>query len=331
MKKTFTLILVLFAYTCFSQIPNGYYNNANGLSGEELKAALHNIIDNHIEKSYDDIRYILDETDKDPNNPGKLILLYKGNSISSVWDAGATWNREHVWAKSHGDFGTAPPAGSDLHHLRPADPSVNSSRGNKDFDTGGTQHVEATGCYADSDSWEPRDEVKGDVARMLFYMAVRYEGDVSGEPDLELVDYVNSSPNKEPRHGKLSALLQWHIDDPVDNFERNRNEVIYSYQNNRNPFIDHPEYVSALFNPTTGISNSINVDKIRIFPNPAKDILHINLDNNFSVEFYSVIGKKVFTSKESNIDIQILESGIYFVVVRNSEGNTLICEKLIKN
>lgn len=248
MKKiTFILILIFLSFLSFSQIPTGYYDSAEGLTGEDLKAALHNIIDDHIEFSYDAVRYILDETDTDPNNSNNLILLYKGNSINNDWDGGSTWNREHVWAKSHGDFGNNAPAGTDLHHLRPTDPSVNSSRGNKDFDNGGTQHDEATECYYTDHSWEPRDAVKGDVARMIFYMEVRYEGDESGEPDLEMVDYINSSPSKEPYHGKKSILLQWHNEDPVDDFERDRNEVIYSYQNNRNPFIDHPEYVDYIW------------------------------------------------------------------------------------
>jgi endonuclease I len=136
-------------------------------------------------------------------------------------------------------------AGTDLHHLRPTDASVNSSRSNLDFDNGGTEHFEADGNYYDSDSWEPRDSVKGDVARMLFYMAVRYEGD-SGELDLELNNQVNNG--SAPYHGKLFVLLQWHKEDPVDDFERERNEVIYTdYQQNRNPFIDHPEWVSAIW------------------------------------------------------------------------------------
>ncbi|MCD4833689.1 MAG: endonuclease [Bacteroidales bacterium] len=246
--KRFLLVAVgvLFIQSVFSQIPAGYYDDASGLSGDGLKSALHNIVDDHTEKSYDDLWNILRESDEDPDNSDNFILIYTGRSLAKT-ESYPAWNREHVWAKSHGDFGTTPPAGSDAHHLRPCDVSVNSDRGNKDFDNGGTQHSEATECYWDSDSWEPRDAVKGDVARMIFYMAVRYEGDVSGEPDLEIVDYVNSSPNKEPLHGKLSVLLQWHIDDPVDDFERNRNEVVYSYQNNRNPFIDSSQFVARIW------------------------------------------------------------------------------------
>ena len=226
---------------------NGYYNSAYGKTGEALKTALHNIIDDHTEISYSNVWGALRETDEDPKNPNNVILLYTGRSQGKYTNGSNAdnWNREHVWAKSHGDFGTTMGAGTDLHHLRPTDASVNSSRSNLDFDNGGIEHSEATGNYYDSDSWEPRDSVKGDVARMLFYMAVRYEGG-NGEPDLELNNLVNNG--SKPYHGKLSVLLQWHKEDPVDNFERKRNEIIYTdYQHNRNPFIDHPEWASAIW------------------------------------------------------------------------------------
>ncbi|RBP95913.1 endonuclease I [Cytobacillus firmus] len=227
--------------------PGGYYDAANGKTGEALKTALHTIIDDHTEISYSNVWEALRETDEDPGNPNNVILLYTGRSQGKFINGSGVndWNREHVWAKSHGDFGTVMGAGTDLHHLRPTDASVNSSRGNLDFDDGGTQHSEALGNYYDSDSWEPRDEVKGDVARMLFYMAVRYEGD-SGEVDLELNNLVNNG--SAPYHGKMSVLLEWHKEDPVDDNERRRNEIIYSdYQHNRNPFIDYPEWASAIW------------------------------------------------------------------------------------
>ena len=224
-----------------------YYENALGKSGTSLKIALHNIIDDHTEISYSNVWEALRNTDEDPANQNNVILLYTGRSQSKTSNGSSidSWNREHVWAKSHGDFGTSMGEGTDLHHLRPTDVSVNSSRGNKDFDNGGTAQKEAPDTYADSDSWEPRDEVKGDVARMIFYMAVRYEGD-NGELDLEVTEKVNNG--SAPLHGKLSTLLQWHQQDPVDDFERNRNDVIYQdYQHNRNPFIDHPEWVEGIW------------------------------------------------------------------------------------
>lgn len=227
--------------------PTGYYDAATGKTGEALKTTLHNIIDDHTELSYSEVWDALRETDEDPNNPNNVILLYTGRSQGKYTNGSGVndWNREHVWAKSHGDFGTTMGPGTDLHHLRPTDASVNSTRNNLDFDNGGIEHTEALGNYYDADSWEPRDSVKGDVARMLFYMAVRYEGD-SGEPDLELNNLVNNG--SAPFHGKLSVLLQWHKQDPVDHFERQRNETIYNdYQHNRNPFIDHPEWVEAIW------------------------------------------------------------------------------------
>lgn len=229
-----------------------YYALATGVDKSELKTRLHDIIDDHITFNYDFAKTALKETDKDPNNPSNVILFYTGRSQSSdSFGSGVDqWNREHVWAKSHGGFGETAPAGSDLHHLRPTDASVNSARGSLDFDEGGsivrdTYGAGSSYCYRDSDSFEPRDEVKGDVARILFYMAVRYEGDKTGEPDLELNDLVNNGTS--PYMGRLSILLKWHLQDPVDDFERNRNEVIYSYQKNRNPFIDHPEYALMIF------------------------------------------------------------------------------------
>jgi endonuclease I len=226
-----------------------YYRTAAEKTGNSLKTELHNIIDHHTELSYSAVWEALKKTDEDPANANNVILLYTGRSQAKSTNGGGVddWNREHVWAKSHGDFGTAMGPGTDLHHLRPTDVSVNSTRGNLDFDNGGTEHSEALGNYFDSDSWEPRDEVKGDVARMLFYMAVRYEGDVSDEPDLELNNTVNNGT--APYHGKLSVLLQWNAQDPVDDRERRRNDIIYSdYQHNRNPFIDHPEWVNEIWN-----------------------------------------------------------------------------------
>ena len=253
MKKFFILVVLLITAMLMADPPPGYYDETEGLSGEALKSALNDIINNHTEISYAAAYIAIRDTDKDPANPDNVILLYTGWSVTNA--GYPTWNREHVWAKSHGDFGTTIGPGTDLHHLRPTDPGVNSSRGNKDFDNGGTQHPVATGCYYDDDSWEPRDEVKGDVARMIFYMATRYEGE-DGEIDLEVVDAVNTAP--APMHGKLSTLLEWNMFDPPDDFEENRNDVIYEdYQGNRNPFVDDPNYANLIWQ---GISVDFSAD-----------------------------------------------------------------------
>jgi endonuclease I len=196
--------------------------------------------------SYDAVWNALKVTDQDPANSSNVILLYSGVSRSKSLNGGdaGDWNREHVWAKSHGDFGTSAGPGTDLHHLRPEDVRVNAERDNKDFDNGGSAVADAPGNRTDADSWEPRAAVKGDVARMVFYMAVRYEGG-DPYPDLEVDDATGSGA--APRLGRVSALRQWSQQDPPDAFERRRNEMIYSYQGNRNPFVDHPEWVTAIF------------------------------------------------------------------------------------
>ncbi|MFD9704098.1 endonuclease I family protein [Lentzea sp. NPDC059081] len=224
-----------------------YYTAACGKTGTALKSALNGIIKNQTKLSYDQVWDALKSTDQDPANSNNVILLYSGRSQAKSANGGGVddWNREHVWAKSHGDFGTATGPGTDVHHLRPEDVSVNSARGNLDFDNGGSAVAEAPGSYADGDSFEPRDAVKGDVARMLFYMAVRYEGN-DGYVNLEVNNSVSNGT--APYMGKLSVLKQWSQQDPPDAFEKRRNQVIFdSFQHNRNPFIDHPEWVAAIW------------------------------------------------------------------------------------
>ncbi|WP_332645403.1 endonuclease [Lysinibacillus sp. 54212] len=226
-------------------IEDDYYSSSLGKEGAELKAALHDIISNQKQLSYNEVWNALKITDEDPVNTNNVILFYSGESRSKDRNGGnvGDWNREHTWAQSHGSFGTSKGPGTDIHHLRPTDMKVNSARGNLDFDIGGSPVSGCRGCYKDGDSFEPPDRVKGDVARILFYMATRYEkGDMV---DLELNDKTGNG--SVPYHGKLSVLLQWHKQDPVDKYEKQRNEKIYSIQGNRNPFIDHPEWVEKIW------------------------------------------------------------------------------------
>ncbi len=335
--QIFLLNFILFAFAMQAQIPDGYYDDAEGLSGDDLKSALHNIIDNHDEYSYNDLRdFILKNTDEDPDNSSNVILIYSGISRSKNDFGGnlGDWNREHVWAKSHGNFGNSPPAGTDAHHIRPSDVKVNSLRGNLDFDLGGDPVPNCPGCKRDGDSFEPPDRVKGDVARMIFYMATRYEGG-SGEPDLEVVDEVNTYPN--PEHGKLSELLEWNMQDPPDDFEENRNDVIYyQYQENRNPFIDHPEYVNAIWGEPEYVSNSYNLS-IACYPNPVMNTVFVEYSFNSSILFslYYSDGSRVAEGKmnrgKSSIDMASVVNGLYLLVLRDEQGNIVQQYKLIKN
>jgi endonuclease I len=257
---------------------SGYYNSVSGLSGAALKDGLHTILHStHTTQfSYTAVTDKLKITDEDPNNSNNVIEIYTGWSVpkSSYGGDVTDWNKEHTWSKSHGDFGDTAPAGTDIHHLRPCDATVNSAKNNRCFDYGSTSYTDAsppsgytgdTGCKTATDIWEPRDADKGDVARMIFYMAVRYDGGDTSY-DLELVDYIPSGSSSEPIYGKLSTLLSWHASDPPDAWEALRNNRIQSQQGNRNPFIDHPEYVSSIwggavppttvqFNPTSAQVN----------------------------------------------------------------------------
>lgn len=208
-------------------ITSPYYDGTSGLTGNALLLALRDIInDGFVGVSYDAARYILDDSDADPDIDGNVILLYTGNSVSGAWDGGTTWNREHIWPQSLlGVSAGGVNAASDLQNLKPTNPSVNSSRGNKYFDNTTT-----------SASYAPRNEVRGDIARILLYMVVKYS-------QYTLVDTTPTTYQM----AKLSTLLQWCDLDPVDAFERNRNEVIYSYQHNRNPFIDYPAFVDLIW------------------------------------------------------------------------------------
>ncbi|HEV8293649.1 MAG TPA: endonuclease, partial [Tepidisphaeraceae bacterium] len=121
--------------------------------------------------------------------------------------------------------------------------------------------AEAPLTSSDADSWEPPDEVKGDVARALFYMAVRYTGDPTNEPALYLTDNLPQITSTTNLMGRLTTLFLWNRLDPVDAAERHRNDLVYQlYQHNRNPFVDHPELVEAAFLPTLSIrANGTNV------------------------------------------------------------------------
>jgi len=245
-----TLYLLFLASASLLAQSTDYYDSISLLTGENLEDALHDIIKDHNEFSYSSAKQILKDSDQDPTNNANIMLVYKGISIPKNDFASNMepdfWNREHVWAKSHGSFSNFGDLGaySDAHNLKPCDASVNSSRGYKDFDNGGVQHAEATECYYTTTTWEPRDESKGDIARIIFYMHTRYSGD-AGEPNLNIVDFTNTFPNAQM--GKLSTLLEWNEQDPVDAFERRRNDVIFNWQNNRNPFIDYPELANLIW------------------------------------------------------------------------------------
>lgn len=222
-----------------------YYQDLNfDLEGEALIEELRTLISEMTKINYGDARYILQYTDENPNKPGTLYGLYDGDEIIQKWDFGNTWNREHVWPCAQMELdGDARPQNdtkshaTDLHNLRAACVTVNNMHSNKLYDLTNTSDTmfpnvtKLTGHKCEGD-------FRGDVARICFYMFVRYEG-------LKLTSDLSNVDNKTM--GKLDLLLEWNEADPVDAFEKQRNNRIYEYQGNRNPFIDYPNLANQLF------------------------------------------------------------------------------------
>ena len=241
----------------------GYYTEARSSGGSTaFRTQLHDTIDGHTQYSYGDCWELLKRTDQDPTNIDNVRLLYSRKSIQkSNQDngyGGDRWNREHVWPKSHGNFGTRQGAGTDLHALRASDSSVNTDRSSKDFDSGGLSldgpgsAIDCPACLERLNSFEPPDDVKGSVARMVFYMSIRYNGDPgSNGVTLNVIDSTGTPYGSVTagygQLGKLGTLKDWHANYPPSNEEKHRNNLIFTIQRNRNPFIDNPEWVDLLF------------------------------------------------------------------------------------
>lgn len=235
--------------------PLDYYLSAVG-TGATLKSNLQNITSSnywapgstaHLIRSYDAARQALFITDRDQSDPTKIVLFYTGNSVSGTWDAGVTWNREHTWPVSLQGGGESGADYSDLHMLRPCNPSINSSRGNSPYGVGGGYYDPLAVASV------PGTNHRGDAARAMFYMDARYDGTDPSTTDLAIVSGFPGGGQM----GDLVRMLEWHYTDPVDEYERRRNQLIFSsalnpsyYQGNRNPFVDRPEFAWAIWGPT---------------------------------------------------------------------------------
>ena len=276
-----------------------YYQSASGLEGHALKVALNDVIRGHTRYNYTPCVWtILREADEAPGDPNSVVGFYTNRIIAkAMQDNGSrgddAWNREHIWAKSHGFPKKSQHAFTDAHHIRAADRSVNTDRSDHDFDNGGMPDDECNGCFEGNGTWEPPDRVKGDVARIMFYMDVRYDGnDGSGTPDLQLADRA-STPRSETsgEFGKLCTLLGWHSNDPVSPAERTRNEIIHSWQGNRNPFIDHPEFAVSIFgsrcpilSPAGGSPSDPNTTPVDTNPSEVEELRRLLNDLERQIE-----------------------------------------------
>ena len=294
-QLTILLVIALLssAVALEAQPPAGYYDTVDTTNSTTIRQTLHDVIDDHTRFPYTasttDTWDIVNLADEDPNDTGNIIDLYRNASYAKIPGGVGAYNREHSWPSSYGfpDDGSANYPYTDTHHLFVCDAGYNGSRSNKPFRNCDAACSEeptdfndgrggGTGVYPGNSNWtsgsftqgtwETWDGRKGDVARAIFYMDIRYEGGVHGvtgvsEPDLiltdneSLIDSGNTGSNESVAYmGILTVLLQWHLEDPVDAKEMARNDVIASFQGNRNPFVDNPQWVACIFESNYGIS-----------------------------------------------------------------------------
>ena len=321
-------------------IPAGYYDSLEGLSGNSLKQALQDIIANPAivrAHNYGDIEFILKEADKNPLNSNQVWQMYVEAPRAILdYQVGSSnigvWNREHIFPQSRGGFsgGTSSTSDgigvwlptntddilsghADAHHLRAEDGAENSTRSNRDY---GSDYNGPTGSQG---SWN------GDVSRALFYMAVRYNG----------LNLVNGNPSDAivGQMGDLSTLLTWNNTDASDDFEMNRNNYIYTWQMNRNPFIDYPLLADYIFganfgqpwSSTLSTQNPIE-SRVVVYPNPTTNYLMISgLEGTSKVEIYTITGQLVSASifdTETRLDLD-LNSGMYLVKISHQDQYTI--------
>lgn len=274
--------------------PEGYYKRVNLNDDPEIiKETLGQIISaNYVKHSYKDNNTVLKYTDPDPKGSGKAICIYSGRALES-----GAWNKEHVWAKSHGFPQESYEPYCDAHHLRPSTTSINSTRSNKDFGEVPNVKPDAYGNKTNNVLFEPRDEVKGDIARMMFYMETRYGSNTKYH--LKLVNsQTTSASDLNGRFGNLETLIKWHYEDPVSKEEIYRNNVIFdNYQHNRNPYIDHPEYVDYVYpSKYAGTTKPVEPSKPTPDPTPSEPDSSLKLDDyNFKkIESLSDISEGIY-------------------------------------
>ena len=322
--RVFVFVLAVLAFGgAIADPPPGYYDSVDFTNPATVRATVHNIIDGHTKIPYTssatDTWNVLELADQDPNDPTHIIDVYRNRTFVKYGAGNNFYNREHTWPESYGfpDDGSTNLPYSDCHMLMICDDGYNSSRSNNYYDNcpaGSASYPtdnyngQVGTNFRSTLGWETWTGRRGDVARAQFYADVRYAGDAGAEPDLILTDnagliLVTGSNSSVAYMGLLQTLIQWHNEDPVDDRERNRNDIVHSYQGNRNPFIDHPEFVAYIFQGIIsgvedGVPGAVPVTTISsIYPNPFNPTTTIDFSLTRSgpvrVEIYAIDGKLV--------------------------------------
>lgn len=326
-----------------STLPNGYYDSLDGLADVTLRQALQDIIANPSivrAQTYNDCIDILKEADQNPANSNQVWLVYLEEGRAKL-DFQTTsvntgkWNREHTFPRSRAGYFSIEEdeiadgidiywetkadslrhGNSDAHALRAVDGPENSSRGNQFYG-------EYNGPSGTLGSF------KGDVARSVFYLAVRYNG----------LEIVNGFPDgMVGQFGDLATLLDWHRNDPPDDFEMNRNNVVYNWQFNRNPFIDQPDLIEYIWGNMVGETwdqplsvEEVEPNLVKIYPNPSHGIINLKgIDRSSQIELFSIDGRLIETlfMDQNNFVSVKATSGIY--ILKISKKNSIYTHKII--
>ncbi|OXE98021.1 putative secreted protein (Por secretion system target) [Flavobacterium araucananum] len=312
MKKNYSLLFLMFVTIGFAQIPSGYYNTATG-TGYTLKTQLYNIIKGHTDNGYAGLytTYQTSDVDNFYENDGTVLDMYSENPSGTDpynYTTGSTqrcgnysaegdcYNREHIIPQSV--FNEQSPMVADAHFITPTDGKVNGVRSNYPHgvvstptyisQNGGKLGPNSTSGYSGT-VFEPINEFKGDIARMYFYFATRYENTVAGYS----YAMFDGSSNKVFTAAFLSILLSWNAQDPVSAREIARNNAIYARQNNRNPYIDHPEYVNQIWSPSSDTQAPTAPTGLA---STAKTATSITVSWNASTDNVGVTGYNVYSN-----------------------------------
>ena len=339
LKLNVLLIALLFPFLGIAQIPPGYYDDAEGLTQEELRTALFEIISPHSVRSYSSLWDYFFDTDRKANGfvwdmysdvpggqPAYDYTFFDDQCGNVSANEGFCYNREHSFPKSW--FGDQSPMNTDLFHLYPTDGQVNNRRGNYAFgETENATWTSTNGCKKGSSSYpgytgiifEPIDEYKGDFARTYFYMITRYKNKVNNwnSPMLQGDGFSEWA---------LSLLMEWHEQDPVGEKEIDRNNEVYGIQDNRNPFIDHPEYADNIWGNPTAISTYYIADVHLWYSDYT---INISSDNATfeTLIIYDALGKIIAEYRVNNDRVvinQTLKSGIYIARMSGNSGEALV-------
>jgi endonuclease I len=357
-KYTYKFAQLLFVFSLFcsfsiAQIPDGYYNGTQGLYGEELQEALHHIIKDHAPRTYGQLWQDFELTDKKSN--GKVWDMYSDvpdgqppyeyifftDQCGNYSQEGDCYNREHTWPTSwYG--GNTMPMYSDLFLVVPTDGFVNMRRANYPYgEVSNPSWVAANGGKLGPNTssgysgivFEPIDAYKGDFARGMFYMSVRYFGQGNNWPGSDMTTGSELLP------WALALMRQWHEQDPVSEKEISRNNAVFQLQGNRNPFIDHPDFADRIWDEFATV-NETKRPVFAVYPNPATGVLFLSFNataaaQDVKIEVYDPTGRKLKSFAidgmlSMSFDTHDLPPGIYFIHLLH--GNRFVAaNKIIKH